>query len=99
MTRGGRQRQHRPLCPCPHPPGMLPHQLTASASLSHATSAGLRQVASPCGHWLLRRPARPAICFTMLTLTGTVFLPPAGAQGQHGGRLAQARKAPARDSG
>ena len=34
-------------------------------------------MASPLGHWLLRRPARPAICFIMLVLTGTRVLPPA----------------------
>ena len=50
--------------------------LTARASCSFATSEALRQVASPLGHWLLRRPARPAICFIMLVLTGTSVLPP-----------------------
>lgn len=47
---------------------------TSSASCSVGTSPRLRQVASPLGHWLDRRPARPAIC--LMSDGGTGPLPP-----------------------
>jgi hypothetical protein len=51
--------------------------LTCNASCNRGTSLGFKQVARPLGHWLLRRPARPAICLIWLTLTGTRLPEPA----------------------